>query len=54
MRRGKIVLGRLQALLQQELGVNPRVFLPSVHLRSQSLQDVAATIWPPPQQPAPH
>jgi energy-coupling factor transporter ATP-binding protein EcfA2 len=47
MRRGKIVLGRLQALLQQELGANPRVFLPSIHLRSQPLLDVAATIWPP-------
>lgn len=45
MRRGKIVLGRLQALLQQELGANPRVFLPSIHLRSQPLLDVAATIW---------
>jgi hypothetical protein len=47
MRKGKIVLGRLQALLQQELGANPRVFLPSVHLRSQPLLEVATAIWPP-------
>jgi len=34
LRRGKDVLGRLHALLQQELGVNPRIFHPSQHLRS--------------------
>jgi energy-coupling factor transporter ATP-binding protein EcfA2 len=47
MRRGKTVLGRLQALLQQELGHNPRIFFPSPHLRRQSIVDIAATIWPP-------
>jgi energy-coupling factor transporter ATP-binding protein EcfA2 len=46
MRRGKPVLGRLQALLQQELGNNPRVFFPSPHLRTQPLVDLANQIWP--------
>jgi energy-coupling factor transporter ATP-binding protein EcfA2 len=45
-RRGKPVLGRLLALLQQELGNNPRVFQPSQHLHSQALSDIAASIWP--------
>ncbi|WP_084802025.1 AAA family ATPase [Bradyrhizobium sp. Ec3.3] len=47
LRRGKIALGRLVALLQQELGANPRIFFPSEHLRSQKLTDVAGTIWVP-------
>jgi energy-coupling factor transporter ATP-binding protein EcfA2 len=45
MRRGKEVLGRLQALLQQELGSNPRIFHPSQHLRSQLISDIASAIW---------
>ena len=45
MRRGKDVLGRLQALLQQELGNNPRVFFPSQHLHSQPWSDLATSIW---------
>lgn len=45
-RRGKVVLGRLQALLQQELGNNPRVFHPSAHLHSPALIGIAASIWP--------
>jgi energy-coupling factor transporter ATP-binding protein EcfA2 len=48
-RRGKVVLGRVQALLQQELGMNPRVFFPSVHLRSDALAGIARQIWPPQQ-----
>ncbi len=45
-RRGKDVIGRLEALLQQELGMNPRVYLPSQHLRSESLRAIALEIWP--------
>jgi hypothetical protein len=44
-RRGKSTLGRLQALLQQELGSNPRVFFPSEHLRTDKLSGTAASIW---------
>ena len=44
-RRGKVTLGRLQALLQQELGSNPRVFFPSEHLRTDKLSGIAASIW---------
>jgi hypothetical protein len=47
LRRGKEVLGRLKALLQQELGTNPRVYFPSEHLRSEGLTVIANTIWPP-------
>jgi energy-coupling factor transporter ATP-binding protein EcfA2 len=47
LRRGKEVLGRLQALLQQELGANPRIFFPSVHLRSDDLQALSRNIWQP-------
>jgi hypothetical protein len=47
MRRGTVVLVRLQALLQQELGANPRVFFPSQYLRSASLSGIATQIWPP-------
>ena len=46
MRRGKEVLKRLQSLLQQELGGNPRIFLPSEHLRTPLLAQIHATIWP--------
>jgi predicted ATPase len=45
-RRGAIVLGRLQALLQQELGANPRIFFPSLHLRSDALRAIAGQVWP--------
>ena len=44
--RGKIVLGRMQALLQQEIGANPRIFFPSDHLRTESLRAVAQAVWP--------
>lgn len=46
-RRGKLVLGRLHALLQTELGANPRVFLPSDRLRVASIAEIARRIWPP-------
>jgi hypothetical protein len=46
-RRGKFVLGRLIALLQQEIGQNPRVFFPSPHLRSERITAIARAIWPP-------
>ncbi|QDM17557.1 hypothetical protein [Tardiphaga sp. vice278] len=45
-RRGKVALGRLQALLQQELGSNPRVFFPSDHLQSPKLTALSAAVWP--------
>lgn len=45
-RRGKDVLGRLSALLQAELGANPRIYLPSVHLRVPSITAIAEKIWP--------
>jgi AAA domain, putative AbiEii toxin, Type IV TA system/AAA ATPase domain len=50
-RRGKDVLGRLIALLQQEIGQNPRVFFASVHLRSPRIGTIVQAIWlPVPQQ----
>ncbi|GAB2491276.1 AAA family ATPase [Arenimonas alkanexedens] len=45
-RRAKVVLGRLTSLIQQEIGANPRVYLPSEHLRAPSFSAVAAAIWP--------
>ena len=48
MRRGDIVLGRLQALMQQELGNNPRIFHASQYLHSQTLTEISAKIWPHP------
>jgi len=39
-RRGKSTLGRLQSLLQHELGSNPRVFFPSEHLRTDKLSGI--------------
>lgn len=45
-RRGKIVLGRLSALLQQELGANPRIYFPSPHLTVPTLTALSAAIWP--------
>lgn len=47
LRRGKEVLGRLQALLQQELGTNPRIYFTSQHLQSEALRDLGRSIWPP-------
>jgi hypothetical protein len=47
--RGKDVIGRLTALLQQELGTNPRIFFSSQHLESAGLQALARDIWPPAQ-----
>lgn len=47
MRRGKIVLGRLIALLQQELGENPDVKRSSGALRVERLHALAQAIWPP-------
>lgn len=46
LRRGKEVLGRLHALIQQELGANPRIFLPPHHLRCEALRGLVASIWP--------
>ncbi|HFF6191820.1 TPA: hypothetical protein ACGCHN_004456, partial [Stenotrophomonas maltophilia] len=46
-RRGKLVLGRLHALLQTELGANPRVYLPSDRLRVASIAEIARRIWLP-------
>lgn len=45
MRRGNLVLSRLQGLLQHEVGANPRIFFPSEHLRSDSLRAIARQIW---------
>ena len=45
-RRGKVVLGRVIALLQQELGANPNVFAPSPHLIYPPLAALANAIWP--------
>lgn len=46
LRRGKEVIGRLIALLQQELGNNPRVYAPSLHLQSVALRAISRGIWP--------
>jgi len=46
LRRGKVVLARFRALLQEQLGENPRIFFPSDHLRSESLRAIAGRIWP--------
>ncbi|RJR45824.1 MAG: ATPase [Deltaproteobacteria bacterium] len=46
-RRGKYVLGKLIALIQQEIGVNPRIFSPSEHLIVHELEEIASKIWPP-------
>jgi len=44
-RRGKIVLGRLTALLQQETGTNPWIWQPTEHLKSERFSNIAAEIW---------
>ncbi|WP_027542674.1 AAA family ATPase [Bradyrhizobium sp. WSM2254] len=46
MRRGKLVLGRVRALLQQEAGANPRIFFPSDYLKRQRLTEIAQQIRP--------
>lgn len=46
LRRGKEVIGRVPALLQQELGATPRVYQPSTYIESATLRSVAQTIWP--------
>ena len=51
-RRGKVVLGRLKQLLQQELGANARIFAPSVHLNRPEILAIAHAIWPPVQAAA--
>jgi hypothetical protein len=45
-RRGKLVLGRLTALLQREIGQNPRIFFPTAHLKSSRITAIAQAIWP--------
>jgi ABC-type phosphate transport system ATPase subunit len=45
-RRGKIVLGQLISLLQQEIGQNPRVFFQTPHLKSPRITAIAQAIWP--------
>lgn len=45
-RRGKFVLRRLHALLQTELGSNPRIYIPSDQLRVESIAEIAMRIWP--------
>lgn len=40
MRRGKIVLNRVAALIQQEIGNNPRIYVPSQHLRCEALETI--------------
>lgn len=47
-RRGKTVLGRLIALLQKEMGQNPRVFFQTHHLRHDRVFGIAHSIWPTP------
>lgn len=44
MRRGKEVVGRVRALLQTEMGANPRIFFPSEHLRSVRLRTIAERV----------
>jgi hypothetical protein len=44
-RRGKIVMGRLKSLLQQELKTNPQVFFQSEFLRIAELSTLSESIW---------
>jgi energy-coupling factor transporter ATP-binding protein EcfA2 len=44
--RGKEVLKCLQALLQQRLRANPRIYFPSEHLVVEPLRLMAQQIWP--------
>lgn len=45
MSRGKLVVGRLLGLIQQELGGNPRIYVASPHLHVIELQQISAAIW---------
>lgn len=45
-RRGKLVLRRVQALLQAELGANARIFFPSEFLRVEAVTEISRHIWP--------
>jgi hypothetical protein len=45
MARGKVCLGRLRALIQQELGRNPTVIRSSEHLAVPELQQIAQALW---------
>ena len=45
-RRGKVVLGRLTALLQQELHANPRIMEPTAHLQFNLLGHISSEVWP--------
>jgi energy-coupling factor transporter ATP-binding protein EcfA2 len=45
-RRGSVVIGRLQMLIQEEQGGNARIFFPSQHLRSDRVRAIAELIWP--------
>jgi hypothetical protein len=44
--RGKLALGKLQSLLQHEIGSNPRIFFLSHHLKVPALRSIANDIWP--------
>ena len=44
MRRGKVVIGRVIALLEREIGTNPVVYAPRDHLGSAKLQELADEI----------
>jgi hypothetical protein len=44
-RRGKLVIGRVAALLQKELGSNPRIYSPSEYLKHSEFSSAAASIW---------
>jgi energy-coupling factor transporter ATP-binding protein EcfA2 len=44
-RRGKEVIARLTALIQQEIQTNPRIFFPSPFLRVPELRELAARTW---------
>lgn len=47
LRRGKAVLGKVKARIQQATSSNPRVAEQSIHLTSPKLAALAAAIWPP-------
>ena len=46
MRRGKEVLGRLAALIQADIGENPRIVAASPYLVVPALRAIASEIWP--------
>jgi energy-coupling factor transporter ATP-binding protein EcfA2 len=47
MRRGKRVIGSFKALLQQELGANPKLDGLSTALSITALRTIATAVWPP-------